>query len=221
MRWHCGQAYGQDLRERVLTAIELTVGRGAAARADWRTAWTILRRHISRDPHRHEHRHWLWRQHALAHLTPPVPQQAAAHLVPARHGVERRPRPLDFGHDPHFLLTPPATPPLSPGDDLHPKPPPISTAPIRASLRSPSQVRQSRRYRPDRYGARARRPAWLHRIIGSPLRRNSAVVLHLSWVRAAPAHLWTKSKARYVEYVGSGCRTSHPACCLRQRGNLD
>ena len=59
-------------------------------------------------------------QCTAANLLAPIPQQAAADLVPTCYGSERRARLLGLGHDPEFLLQTPAATAVSPDDDFHP-----------------------------------------------------------------------------------------------------
>lgn len=53
------------------------------------------------------------------HLPTPIPQQAAADLMPPGNRRETGPGHLRLGHDPQLLLQPPAATALNPGDDLH------------------------------------------------------------------------------------------------------
>jgi len=77
------------------------------------------RTHLRHDLHGQEHRHRLRRQLAALNLAPPVPQQTAAHFVPAGHIGKRRAGLLNLGHDAQLLFKTPATSPLNPSDDLH------------------------------------------------------------------------------------------------------
>jgi hypothetical protein len=66
-----------------------------------------------------------WQEHWLGAccppcVTPPVPQQATAHVMAAGNLGAAGARCLHLRHDPQLVLCPPTAPPLHAIDDLHP-----------------------------------------------------------------------------------------------------
>jgi hypothetical protein len=74
-----------------------------------------IRHHL----HRQEPNVRLHPKRAAPHLTPPVPQQPAAHIVAPGNFGEAGSRLINFRHNPQLLVQPPAASPLNPSQDFH------------------------------------------------------------------------------------------------------